>query len=234
MVPSIHAWSSSYHHLRMRTPLHCVRTDDRLIPRDAAHSFNKRDGIYFAMHDCKPLHQSETFSQKRLKRGFTLLELLLVISIIGLLATILLPALQASKNKAYQSRARSELNSIRTALELYQSDHGGSYPSDVSRGLPAGVEIYLNPGQWPAAPWPGSEYDWDNWTPSDLDYPPFTQTYQISIRFCPNGQPTQCKFPNEPWAANFDYYSSAYYCISGSCRAHADQPTTHPAYCVNC
>ncbi len=180
------------------------------------------------------LHQSKTFSSQSKVSGFTLIELLVVISIIGILSTIVFTSLASAKKNAYNVRTKEESHSIATALELYLNDNQGKYPPDVSRSLPPGLEKYLGSGSWPAAPWPGSTYDWDNWAPGDLTYAPQEQVYQISIRFCPEGQPTQCTFPQEPWAANFDYYSSVYYCISGPCRAHSSQPVTHPAYCLNC
>jgi prepilin-type N-terminal cleavage/methylation domain-containing protein len=194
------------------------------------------------MHADMPLYQSKTVSsqskkmstQVRLGRGFTLVELLVVISIIGILASIVFSAIGSAKKKAYTSRAKEEFHTISTALELYLNDNGGNYPPDVSRSLPPGLEKYLGPGTWPAAPWPGSVYDWDNWAPTDLTYAPQSRVYQISIRFCPEGQPTQCKFPDEPWATSFDYYSSVYFCLSGPCRAHSSQPVNHPAYCINC
>jgi prepilin-type N-terminal cleavage/methylation domain-containing protein len=167
-----------------------------------------------------------------LDSGFTLLELLMVISIIGILATMILPIASAYKAKAYMARAKAEMRTIATALEQYANDHGGAYPPDASRDLPAGLAPYLGSGDWPKAPWPGSVYDWDNWGPSDLAYPPQQQTYQISVRFCTT--PESCNFPNESWAAGFDYYSSVYLCLSGSCRSHSSQPVTHPGLCVNC
>ncbi|TSC69071.1 MAG: hypothetical protein G01um101456_366 [Parcubacteria group bacterium Gr01-1014_56] len=165
--------------------------------------------------------------------GFTLVELLIVIAIIGILASIIFPAVQSARDKAYLSRAKAEFRSINTALEMYAANQG-SYPPDANRDMPPGLEAYLGTGNWPKAPWPGSLYDWDAWAPGDLSFDPKEQVYQISIRFCPAGQPTQCTFPNEPWAQNFDYYSAAYYCIAGPCRAHSDQPPTHPGYCLNC
>ena len=163
--------------------------------------------------------------------GFTLVELLVVISIIGILTTLVFPMVSGARKAAYYSRAKAETRNIAVALERYAIDNG-NYPPDVSRALPPGLETYLAGGVWPAAPWPGSVYDWDNWAPSDLQHNPKVQTYQISVRFCTS--PSNCAFPNEPWAANFDYYSAAYYCISGSCRAHSNKPTTHPSYCINC
>ncbi len=163
--------------------------------------------------------------------GFTLVELLVVISILGILATLVLPLITSARKAAYTARAKTELRNIGVAVERYAIDNG-NYPADTSRNLPPGLEAYLGGGNWPLAPWPGSVYDWDNWTPAQLQYNPKTDTRQISIRFC--STPGTCTFPNEPWAENFDYYSSVYYCISGSCRAHADMPMSHPSYCINC
>lgn len=127
------------------------------------------------------------------------------------------------------ARAKLEFRSLATAIHLYAEDHGGM-PPDVARGLPPGLEAYLAGGHWPDAPWPGSVYDWDNWT----DPVTGTPILQVSIRFCPLGQPTQCVFPNEEWATNFDHLSAVYYCFEGQCRSHMTRPIDHPGYCINC
>ena len=167
-----------------------------------------------------------------IKKGFTLIELLVVLAIIGLLASIILASITNARERARSARTKEELQQLDTALELYASDHSGMYPADVTRSLPPGLEAYLPNGTWPNAPWPGSVYDWDNWAPGDLSYAPFTQVYQISVRFCTDIN--TCTIPNEPWATNFDYYSAAYYCVSGPCRSHSSQPVTYPGYCMNC
>jgi len=152
------------------------------------------------------------------------------VAIIGILARYVLPSIKNGLDKAYVARAEGELRSINQSLEMYKSDHNGSFPADTNRDIPPGLEQYLAPGVWPDAAWPGSVLDWDNW----VDPVSGEKIYQISIRFCPVGQPTQCQFPGSDWAASFDYYSSVYYCISGTCRAHIDKPVNHPGYCINC
>jgi len=60
--------------------------------------------------------------------AFTLVELLVVIAIIGLLASLLLPALARAKEKAKVTRVRGELYNIGLALEMYSTDYAGKVP----------------------------------------------------------------------------------------------------------
>lgn len=162
--------------------------------------------------------------------GLTLIELLIVIAIIGILTSVTLVSVRRSRDKAYEVRAKSELLSIAKSLQLYWIDHS-EYPPDANRDVPPGLESYLAPGIWPDAAWPGSVFDWENWDDPDN---PGEKIYQISIRFCPVGQPDECQFPNESYAEDFDINSSVYYCVHGACRSHISKPIDHPGYCVNC
>jgi len=169
-------------------------------------------------------------SSQRRTTGFSLVEIMVVIGIISILSGVILPLIPKAKEKAYFAKSEAEFKSINTALEIYRDEYN-SYPGDVSRSLPPGIEEFLGPGEWPEAPWPESVYDWEAW---DIDGNGFIDTYQISIRFCPLNDEDNCKFPNEEWAENFDYYSSVFYCITGDCRSHNSQPIDHPGYCINC
>ncbi|HVY72505.1 MAG TPA: type II secretion system protein [Candidatus Paceibacterota bacterium] len=62
-------------------------------------------------------------------RAFTLIELLVVIAIIGVLASVVLVSLNSARSKARDARRLSDMHSLVTALELYASDHNGSYPN---------------------------------------------------------------------------------------------------------
>ncbi|MFA7302226.1 MAG: type II secretion system protein [Candidatus Paceibacterota bacterium] len=167
---------------------------------------------------------------KVIPHGFTLIEVLIVVAIIGILARYVLPSIKNGLDKAYVARAATELHSINESLEMYKNDHGGNFPPDADRDIPPGLEQYLAPGVWPDAAWPGSVFDWENW----IDPISGERIYQISIRFCPVNQPAQCRFPGSDWAQDFDYFSSVYYCISGACRSHINKPLNHPGHCINC
>ena len=60
--------------------------------------------------------------------GFTLVELLVVIAIIGLLASLLLPALARAKEKAKVVKVHAELYGVGLALEMYAEDHEDQLP----------------------------------------------------------------------------------------------------------
>lgn len=64
-----------------------------------------------------------------MKKGFTLIEMLVVIAIITILAAIAFPVFSRAKDSAYRSADLSNMNSIRTALQLYRNDQGGYPPA---------------------------------------------------------------------------------------------------------
>jgi general secretion pathway protein G len=89
------------------------------------------------MTDTKLSHQNTGFAKSRGGRdnGFTLLELLVVIVILGLLIGLVAPAVLRQLGHAKDSIAKQSIARIGSVLDLYKLD-AGSYPS-TEDGLPA-------------------------------------------------------------------------------------------------
>ena len=118
---------------------------------------------------------------KHKNQGFTLIELMVVIIILGILAMWVAPKIMSRPGEAKQVKARLDIQNLETALKLYKLDNG-SYPT-TEQGLQALVELpetgiipkkwkkggYLEKGRVPKDPWsndfvylsPGLKGDFD-------------------------------------------------------------------------
>lgn len=91
------------------------------------------------------------------KAGFTLIEILLVVVIIGILVGIAVPRLSGRVEQSQVAAARSTLEAIGTALDLYELDNG-RYPASLEALMKAPSDApnwrgpYLRKGM-PADPW---------------------------------------------------------------------------------
>ncbi|MGD2029807.1 MAG: type II secretion system major pseudopilin GspG [Desulfobacterales bacterium] len=125
--------------------------------------------------------KNTTFLKQSDYRGFTLIELMVVIVILGILAGLIVPRIMGRPEEAKQLKAKMQIESLETALKLYKLDNG-MYP-DTEQGLQALIEQpetgivpknwrkqgYLEKGRLPKDPWgnefvylsPGTHGDYD-------------------------------------------------------------------------
>lgn len=74
---------------------------------------------------------------ERLKRAFTIVELLIVAAIVAILMSLLFPVLSQARTRARESVCASNLNQVFIAAKMYQDDNG-DYPPNGSYGPLAG------------------------------------------------------------------------------------------------
>jgi len=69
---------------------------------------------------------------KKSKKGFTLIELMIVVAIIGILAAIAIPKFAELIRKSSEGASKGNLGSLRSALSIYYGDMEGVYPVTVA------------------------------------------------------------------------------------------------------
>lgn len=93
------------------------------------------------------------------RAGFTLAELMVVIVIIGLLATLVVPNVVGKLMKANRAKAEADIVAIASAVTQYAIDNGGRYPDSLEALVQpdANGDNYLDRETVPKDPW-GNEY----------------------------------------------------------------------------
>ena len=87
------------------------------------------------------------------RKGFTLIELMIVVAIIGILAAIAIPKFANLINKSKEGATKGALSTVRSAIQVYYGDNEGWFPTDNLASITSGGK-YLN--QMPVAKLPGT------------------------------------------------------------------------------
>lgn len=69
--------------------------------------------------------------KRSIRRGLSLIELLIIVAILGILAAIVLPTFSNANETAKAGALASQINTVKKALILYKTDHNDVYPTDA-------------------------------------------------------------------------------------------------------
>ena len=74
------------------------------------------------------INQKESRARKFGNQGFTLIEILIVVMVLGILAMVIVPQITVSTTDAKESTLETNLVAMRNAMELYYHQHDNTYP----------------------------------------------------------------------------------------------------------
>jgi general secretion pathway protein G len=107
---------------------------------------------------------------RRREQGFSLAEMMVVIVIIGLLATLVVPNVMQRLSRAFGGKAKADIVSITNALDEYALNNSGKYPDSLEALVTPDENghAYLRAKAIPLDPWK-AEYMYDPPSPGETE-----------------------------------------------------------------
>jgi type II secretion system protein G len=130
--------------------------------------------------------------------GFTLLELLVVIAVIGLLSSIIIVSMNSTRGKARDARRKGDLKQIQTALEMYYNENNAYPPSTCSIS------------------------SWTCWKDGSGDFPTAIRKYIAKLPSDPKEYDISCYRPNSHFYVYSQTNSGQGYVLTGALENVSD------------
>lgn len=106
----------------------------------------------------------------KLKKGFTLIEMIVVVFIIALLASIVIVEVNNSRMNARDAKRIQDIDTINTAIQLYADANSGQYPAPIAASAPV-----CGCGCWVISA-PTGDSNYDRWLASATMLQPYIST----------------------------------------------------------
>jgi general secretion pathway protein G len=166
-----------------------------------------------------PLALNRFVRTDRNNAGFTMVELIMVMAIIGVLAAISMIAISDFKNKTKTARAATEIRGLEKDIIAYATDKG-TYPPDLAAIGMAGLKDpwngnYVYTPAPPATAPPAPPASHPRYVTADIDTPPLNTDFYLYSKG-PNGR-------SDPWIGSDDSLDDLIRANDGSYVGTAEQ-----------